>query len=96
MRNLQVYFQATSPAYIGRSATPEVVISALENTLSPLQVVTKILGPKFYNFEKEIHQGRFGLGVDLNQTVREYFHEHDYRKRLYWTSQSEQLSGPYT
>ena len=74
LRNLQVYFQATSPAYIGRAATSEVVISALESTLFPLQVVTKNLGPKFYiNFEKEVYQGRFNLGVNLNQTVREYF-----------------------
>lgn len=77
LRNLRVYFQATSPAYIGRASTPETVVSALDSTLYPLQVVSKNLGSNFYiNFEKDIHQGRFGLGMVLHEVVREYFHEH--------------------
>ncbi|KAK0099472.1 hypothetical protein ONS96_008309 [Cadophora gregata f. sp. sojae] len=74
LRNLQLYFQATSPAYIGRAATPDVVVSALDNTLSPLQGVAHNLGSKFHiDFETHIHQGRFSLGVDLNDVVGQYF-----------------------
>ncbi|PVH74839.1 hypothetical protein DL98DRAFT_19130 [Cadophora sp. DSE1049] len=80
LRNLQVYFQATSPAYIGRAATPEIVLSALDNTLSPLQAVTKNLGSNFHiNFEQHVHQGRFGLSVVLNDVVGKYFHEHEHQ-----------------
>lgn len=78
LQNLQVYFQATSPAYIGREATPEIVVAALDNTLSPLQNIAKQLRSSFcINFEAQIHQGRSSLGTDLNEVVREYFLDSD-------------------
>ncbi|KAG4439142.1 hypothetical protein IFR05_005379 [Cadophora sp. M221] len=83
LQNLQVYFQATSPAYIGREATPEIVIAALDDTLSPLQHIAKQLSPSFcINFEDQVHQGRSSLGIGLNEVVREYFLSNDTQSGL--------------
>ncbi|KAH7348331.1 hypothetical protein BKA65DRAFT_258576 [Rhexocercosporidium sp. MPI-PUGE-AT-0058] len=80
LQNLQIYFHATNPAYIGRVATPEIVLAALDKTLSPLQSITKAMGPRFcITFEKHVNQGQLNLGSDLNEVVKGYFLDDDVR-----------------